>query len=432
MTAAVTARRRGIFRGWWIVFTGTSGLILSGGVTGFVFSVLIPPMEADLGWSRATIVGVLTLGTFVAGLLATPAGVFIDTYGSRALMAGGAALGGVCFMLTSAVTEPWQFYLVLGVVEATTHPALYDVGPRATIANWFIRKRPAAFAVFSIGRSVSGIVLVPIAAWLMAVSSWRTVYFVVGLVQLVALTPLSWWVIRRRPEDVGDYPDGEPPAAGAATTSTPAAIEAADDHPWTRRQVLRTKTYWLLTAGFFLIAFPASGIYIHMASYLRDRGLDPAVAASGLTVYGVGALVGRVVWATAISRMGIKHTMTSFAFFYAATVALYTVADGAWGLYASILVLGLVIGGSQQISAQVWPDYYGRRIVGTVTGLATLMNMPAAAASPLLMALVFDAVHSYMPVLAVYAALSLIAGVFFVVAERPLAPVAGVERAVSG
>ncbi len=432
MTAGVAARR-GVFRGWWIVATGTTGLALSGGVTGYVFSVLIPPMEADLGWSRATIVGVLTLATFVSGLLATPAGIFIDRHGSRALMAGGAALGGVCFLLTAGVTEPWQFYLVLGVVEATTHPALYDVGPRATIANWFIRKRPAAFAVFSIGRSLSGILLVPFAAWLMAVSSWRMVYAVVGFVQLAGLTPLTWWVIRRRPEDVGEHPDGEPPAAAvAAVAGTPAVAEAAGDPLWTRRQVLRTKTYWLLTAGFFLIAFPASGIYIHMASYLRDRGLDPALAASGLTVYGVGALLGRVVWAIAIGRMGIKHTLTSFAFSYAGAVALYTVAEGAWGLYAAILVLGLVIGGSQQISAQMWPDYYGRRIVGTITGLATLMNMPAAAASPLLMALVFDAVHSYVPVLVVYAALSLTAGVFFVVAQRPLPPAARVGRAASG
>ena len=46
-----------IFRGGWIVFTGYLTQIASGGANGWVFGVLILPMQHDLGWSRSTIVG---------------------------------------------------------------------------------------------------------------------------------------------------------------------------------------------------------------------------------------------------------------------------------------------------------------------------------------------------------------------------------------
>jgi hypothetical protein len=51
------------FRGWWIVGVSFLALYLNGASTSYLFGVLILPMEADLGWSRATLLGALTVST---------------------------------------------------------------------------------------------------------------------------------------------------------------------------------------------------------------------------------------------------------------------------------------------------------------------------------------------------------------------------------
>ena len=43
----------GIYRGWWIVATGYIAQMGTVGATGWVFGVLILPMQNDLGWSRS-------------------------------------------------------------------------------------------------------------------------------------------------------------------------------------------------------------------------------------------------------------------------------------------------------------------------------------------------------------------------------------------
>ncbi|MEK7215851.1 MAG: MFS transporter [Chloroflexota bacterium] len=373
-------RPRRIYRGWWIVFSGYMALTISGGATSFVFSVLVKPMQDDLGWSRATIVGILTLAGIVSGLLAAPIGPLVDRHGPRALMTGAAIVGGLCFLSTSQVSEVWQYYLLLGLLEAATRPALDTVGPRASIANWFIRKRAPAFAFFTMGRATAGLFLVPPIAYLVEQTSWRSAWVVMGLLQLFLLAPLCWAFQRRRPEDEGLLPDGDSPVAGPrAEPSTGArpAPRVFEDVRWTVGQALRTRTFWLLNLGILLVNFPGASIYIHMSSYFQDKGMEAPAAAGALSVYALGALIGRAVWTSIILRLGLYRALVAFAVIYGSGILVFALVTGPWALVAAALALGISIGGSAQLQAQIWPDYFGRRIVGALSGYGALMVIPA-------------------------------------------------------
>ena len=329
---ALLRRPRTIYRGWWIVLTGLLALIVSGGTTSFIFSVLIKPMEADLGWSRATLVGVLTLGGLVSGVLAASVGPLFDKHGARFMMTAGAVLGGVCFILVSRVSSPWQYYLLLGVGEAITRPALDTVGPRTAIANWFVSKRPAAYAIFTSGRAVAGITLVSPMAWLAMNAGWRMVWVVMGLLELVLVAPLAWASVRKRPEDEGLLPDGvlpdtQPPREATLHEGAGLGTEATEV-PWSVSQALHTKSYWALVLGIVLVSFPGASIFIHMSPYFQDKGLSTAGAALLLSVYASGALLGRVVWAFLAARIGIQRSLTTFAVAYGTAIMLFIGASG--------------------------------------------------------------------------------------------------------
>ena len=125
-------------------------------------------------------------------------------------------------------------------------PGFGLLGPRTAIANWFVRRRAFAFMVFTLGSGAAGIVLTPLMAQVADAASWRVAWVLMGML-VWAVAPLAWFTVRRRPEDVGLLPDGvardEPGERLDFVTG-----EAA----WTVADALRTRTFWLLTAGFTL------------------------------------------------------------------------------------------------------------------------------------------------------------------------------------
>ena len=406
------------FRGWWIVGVSFLALYTNGSATSYLFSVLVLPMENDLGWSRTVLVGALTVATFVAAGVGVIIGPMFDRHGARVGMTLSALAGGVFLLLIPLVSAPWQYYLLLGVGVGATRAALDNIGPRTAIANWFGRRRAAAFAWFSGGRAVFGVTAVTPIAFLVANTSWKAGWIVMGIAELALLLPATWIIVRRRPEDVGQFPDGES-RPRLVQREAGVRVETGHEGEWTRGEAVRTRTFWFLVAAFVLTGFPSTGIIANMLPYLSDEGLSLRLASALLSLFASGALFGRPLWGLAASRMGVHAALTLYGIGYGVVIGGYVLAYNAPTLLVAVVPLGMVTGGSQQLQAQAWPDYFGRRSVGAITGLSTLLVMPAMATGPLIAAVAFDLLGSYTVVLSVYSIAALAAGLFFYLAKRP-------------
>lgn len=412
------ARLSSTFRGWHIVGVSFLSLFIHGAATSYLFGLLVVPMENDLGWSRTLLVGALTVATFITAGLGMFVGPIFDRNGARVGMTLSALFGGACLILLGFVQTPWEYYLLLGIGVGAARTGLENIGPRTAIANWFVRRRAAAFAWFSGGRAVFGFTMVPVFAFLIERSSWRSGWVVLGIAEVVILAPLAWLVIRRRPEDYGLLPDGDlPSGAGPVEATAPGPTEPESN--WNRNDAMRTRSLWLIVGGLILTGFPATGIIANMVPYFIDEGLSLTFASSAFAFFGFGAIFGRPFWGYIAARFGVHAGLTVYGFSYALAIGLYTIANTPLTLFASAWPVGLVIGGSQQLQAQIWPDYYGRQHVGSITGITTLLVTPAMATGPLVAAAAFDLMGSYGPVLGVFAVISFIAGFFFLLARPP-------------
>ena len=138
-----------------------------------------------------------------------------------------------------------------------------------------------------------------------------------------------------------------------------------------------------------------------------------------MSVYGVGALGGRPLWGFIIARIGIHRTLVLFGVSYGSAIVTFLVPSEAFGIYAATLLLGLAIAGLQQMQAQVFPDYYGRAIVGALTGYSGLTYTIARAAAPLYAAVAYDASQSYMLAFGSFAVACFISAAAFLLAAPP-------------
>ena len=417
--AAVRLRR--VYRGWWIVLVCHYLQLITIGAGGLIFGVLILSMQSDFGWSQKAIVGVLLLNRWISGAFSFALGPIADKYGSRHLMTFGAVLAGISLIAVSLSQNVWTYYAAWALFGAA-RPGIGLLGPRVAISNWFIRKRSKAFVIFTLGSATAGIIAAPAAGWIDLHYGWRVVWVILGCMSLAA-APLAWITVRRRPEDLGLLPDGDAPEEGTNADGSGARPRAPIvESPWTVREALRTRTFWLLTVGFLLISMPSGTILINIPAFTQSHGFTKEIAGTVVGIYGFGVLFGRPTWGVLQSRIGLHRTMVAYAVVYAASIALFASQSSLIGIYSTVFLLGIAVSAGVLMNAQALPDYFGRDIVGRLTGFSAIANVAIGGSAPLLTAAVFDATGGYRPAFLFFAAACAVAAVAFYFARPPVHP----------
>ena len=410
---------RGVYRGWWIVALAFWTQMVTVSAGGYVFGILILSMAADLGATQAQIVGPLLVNRWVSAGLSVALGPLVDKYGARWTMVVSAMIGGLGLIAVANAQSIVMFYAAWALF-GIAQPGVGLLGPRVVVANWFVRKRSQAFVIVTMGTSGAGLIAAPLAAFVDDRFGWRLVWTGVGVL-CFTIAPLSAWLIRRRPEDVGLLPDGDTPAEVEERTGgvTP-AVPVVDT--WTVREALRTRSFWLLTLGFLLCSMPTATIFLNISGFVQGHGYSAAIGSTVVSTYAFGSLAARPVWGYFLSRIGLHRKMVAFGMIYGSMIVLFTFQTQIVGLYIGALLLGFGISGTHLLNTQAIPDYFGRRIVGALTGFSQVSNVAIAGSAPFMTAFAYDRTGSYVPAFLFFAGACMVAAVAFFFAPPPVHP----------
>ncbi|MCU0475663.1 MAG: MFS transporter [Anaerolineae bacterium] len=275
------------YYGWVITFTLALTEMISWGIIYYAFSVFMTPMQQELGWSSAALNGAFSLFTFISGFAAYPVGSWIDRHGGRALMTLGSACASLLIIAWSQVTDLNTFYLIwfgLGLCAAAT---LYEPA-FAVVATWFTRRRSTALMVITFAAGLASTVFVPLSDALMRAYGWRQATLILGVVLAVTTILPHLLVLRRRPQDFGLLPDGEPVPVDAPP---PSVVGVGV------REALTSRAFWVVVASFMLSTLAAQAIRVHFIPYLVEAGYDSQTAAYASGAIGLMQVFGRLVFA---------------------------------------------------------------------------------------------------------------------------------------
>ena len=424
--AASRLKRPRVFYGWWVLGATCLATFVTVGAGPGVVTVLVKPMADEFGSSHTELLGALTVSGLLAAVVSPVLGRIVDRYGARVVMAAIQVLFGMNLVLMSRMDELWQFYLLYGLGMGLATSGIMGVAGPAVAANWFLRKRGMAFALFSASMSSTGFVFPLLAQGLVDLQDWRLVWLVMGVVMLVVPLPLAVLVVRRRPEDMGLLPDGAvatPPrhTRPIAGGEDPAVEASAATAGWTLREALGTRTFWLVVAGLFLVTFPSFSIIIVMHAYYTDLGISAGGAAKLVAFYGFCAMFGSFLWGGLVQAFRASVLLVPFALSYGTSIVLLVVVgESALPLMYLVLVpLGLTIVGSVQLGNQVWAEYYGRKELGSILGAAGLSRVVPTAIGPLVAALFHDLLGDYGPAFLLFGGMCFGAALCFYFAKPP-------------
>ena len=170
-TSVLTKRR--MHRAWWVAVVAFVAII---GAAGFRATpgVLINPLQAEFGWSRATISAAVSVNLVLFGLTAPFAAALMDRFGVRRVVTVALLLVATGSGLTVFMSTSWQLILFWGVLVGlgTGSMALVFV---ATIAGrWFVKHRGIVTGVLTAAGATGQLIFLPALAAIAGAHGWRT------------------------------------------------------------------------------------------------------------------------------------------------------------------------------------------------------------------------------------------------------------------
>jgi len=239
-----------------------------------VFSVVLPPIREDFSFSLAQGGFLSTIFTLGIGLAGVPSGYLLDRYPRKVVMLIGIAIYSVFTILTALALgflDMSLYRAITGIGESMQNAALFSA-----VGAYFYSRRAMALGTLNFAYGL-GSFFGPLfgGVMLQSTGSWKLPFYVYGVLGLVFIGIIGFFVTRRFTEQE------EPPNVTAASV----------DERMPERLLNRNLIIGIITAA--IVGTSMYGYLGLYPSFLQEElGFTPTQAGFALSMFGLGALMG--------------------------------------------------------------------------------------------------------------------------------------------
>jgi MFS family permease len=303
-------------------------LLISAGVRGAP-GVLILPWEASFGWSRAVISLAAAIGIFLYGLVGPFAAAFIQRFGLRRVTMLAFAVVALATFGSSFMQKPWQLILSWGVFSGLATGCLANVVGAIVAARWFTTHRGLVMGMLTASTATGTLIFTPVLSAIATTDGWRPVVLVIAAAAALMI-PLIAFLLPERPASIGLVPWGAAP--GTAPPAAPAQTSLWGNAFGGLLLGMRSRTFWLLFASFYICGFTTNGLVgTHLIALCADHGIPETRAAGLLAMMGFFDLIGTTLSGWLTDRFDSRKLL--FMYYGLRGAALIYLPYSGFGLY---------------------------------------------------------------------------------------------------
>lgn len=413
--------RSPIFYGWVIMMAGTFGLIMTGPAQTYAVSIFIERFIADLGISRSLVSTLYAVGTLMGSMALPYVGRQIDRRGSRQMVVIIAVLFGLACIYMGFVQNAVMLGFGFLAIRMLGQGSLGLVSQNV-INQWWVARRGMIMGISGLLLSLLGIGLLPsLINWLVNLLGWRPAYMLLGGILLLVMAPVGYLFYRDRPEVYGLQPDGVVRVAVGETAVSPTAPITAPvaEENWTLPEARRTPMFWVVAASSALIAMLITGLFFHMVSIFADNGLPPEIAATVYLPIALSTAVVTLFGGVLLDRLPVRLILAVSLFLQATALLMAQYLSSIFLAMLFGVVIGATSGLFHAVGTVVWAKYYGRKHLGTITGVTTTIVIVGSSLGPIPLGVARDWLGSYNQALSILAIFPIVLGVISLFTPRP-------------
>lgn len=284
-----------------------------------------------------------------------------------------------------------QFYLV-SFLQGFFAMGACTIPTTTLITNWFEKHRGLAISIVMSGISIGGTVLSPIVSYLINTQGWRKAYFWLGVMMMCVLAPISIFIVRRTPEEMGLLPYGH---GEIQENSKKNKVNSVNSWNADLKTLKKTGFFWVFIFGATAISI-VSCMLGHIPVYVQGTGYNAAVATSVISLISFIGIFGKLILGHIFDRFGSKAGIIcgNFAFLLSLVCLLFITnkfvlysASALYGFGNCVATIAIPILITSSFGAKYYSEIYGFVSIFTMFG--------GAFGSPLI-GLCYDLTGSYI------------------------------------
>ncbi len=379
-------------------------------------------MSQEFGWSRTTFAAALTFGILCLGLPSPLIGILVSRFGARKMLFFGNLVFSICLAAMSQVREVWQVYLLycIGGLGAGSGGFV----PATTIANnWFVKKRALAFGITAGLMGLGGFIVPPLLSIFIESIGWRMSWVACsGMVFFFSSILGALIMVRNKPEDMGQVPDGIPREfrAESGIAINPAEAKLGEAR-WTIRTVMRQPATWLIAAFLITNSFVGGTMNSHQVAHMQDLGFSRLIAAMTVSVLSIATIVGNLGFGGLVAKINIRKLVSAaFAIRLIALIILLT-SNSLAMLYTYAVLFGFSGALISTAATTLIGNYFGRARFPQIMGMIVVLMYIFLAAGPAFGGAVYDSTGNYTLAFIIMIAFNVV-GLFCAFFARPPQP----------
>jgi MFS family permease len=379
------------FYGWFALSGAVLVTLIVGGAFINTFGVFLPVFNQEFGWNRADISMALSLGIAAFGLPSMLFSIAVNRFGARLTIIIGNLLAAVGMVMLYFISALWQLYLVYIFLGMAAGFGGY-ISCMTLANNWFIGKRALAMSVVTAAAGAGGLFFPPLTTLLINSLGWRESFLVLAAL-ITAATIISGLIIRNRPEDKGQLPEGfnaplrpgqqQPPATGKSGA------------PWRLLDMFRSPAIYLILGFIITNAFTMGTMNTHQIAYIQDIGYSAMTAATTMSVFAILGLLGSLSFGTLALKINMRYLATTGLVLEFIGLIILLSSKSLAALYVYAGLIGLGTGAIFAAMPSFLGAYYPREHYARVTGLILPFHVIAQSIIGWVVGRLFDATQSY-------------------------------------
>lgn len=243
-----------------------------------------------------------------------------------------------------------------------THIALTATG------RWFVVERGRAISLVVLGHQ-GGEATIPLVFATIAIAYGYQTGWLVGAAALLLIgLPFAFWAYQQA---------REPHARDSKLVKSPRHVRS-----WTRREVMRDPTFWVLLTGVLAPPFIGTTIFYHQNYMTALHNWPPQLFALSLLVMSLTTIGCALITGALVDRFGTPSILPYALLPLSLSCFALAFSGPPVTLFVVMVLLGISYGISATLFGSLWPEIYGTAYLGSVRAVTVSAGVFATAAGP--------------------------------------------------
>jgi MFS transporter, OFA family, oxalate/formate antiporter len=415
-------RRVPFFYGWVIVIVTTIGIVMSIPGQTMGVGVFTEFLIDYTGLSRLQLSFTYMTGTIISSVLVTMSGGLIDRFGTRVMIvASSLGLAFSLLMLSSTGSLIGFFTTRLSVISQSNvsiavmififlwlrffGQGIMTMVSRIALSKWFEARRGFASGISGIISSVS-FSGSPLVLNLMIISQgWIQTAVVLALICGFGMAMIGWLFYRDNPEECGLKMDGKAHDDKDQSSARP-------ERSSTLKEALKSYNFWVFNLGLCSYSLIVTGIVFHMSSIGGLEGLSRMESFSIFLPMSLFSLLTHFLSGWISDRISLKYLLMIMMVATCLGSLGFLNFGNIWARGMVIVNLGIMGGLFGCLSVVAWPRFFGRKHLGSISGLSMGCMVFASAIGPPIFGLAESLNGNYQSAFLICIAIRLVGNLF--------------------